>query len=117
MLNDDTLKQFFIQGFFKVGTIREVLEKKPQTLAEVKMAARDMKNIDKEYDRLWKKEYESIPQFIPIRPRAIKGELCRHRGRALYSLIESILQTREPTYVLALPAPTVDPNLAEVEKN
>ena len=28
MLNDDTFKQFFIQGFFKAGTIRGVLERK-----------------------------------------------------------------------------------------
>ena len=29
MLNDDTLKQFFIQEFFKSGTIRGVLERNP----------------------------------------------------------------------------------------
>ena len=29
MLNDDTLKQFFIQGFLKAGTIRRVLERNP----------------------------------------------------------------------------------------
>ena len=31
MLNDDTLKQFFIQGFIKAGTIRGVLERNPET--------------------------------------------------------------------------------------
>ncbi|OAE23929.1 hypothetical protein AXG93_1217s1410 [Marchantia polymorpha subsp. ruderalis] len=44
MLNDDTLRQFFIQGFFKAGTIRGVLERSPQTLAEAKMAAREMES-------------------------------------------------------------------------
>jgi hypothetical protein len=29
MLNDDTLKQFFIQGFFKAGPIRGVLVRNP----------------------------------------------------------------------------------------
>ena len=52
MLNDDTLKQFFIQGFFKAGTIRGVLERNPQTLADAKVAAKEMEHIDKDYDRL-----------------------------------------------------------------
>lgn len=30
MLNDDTLKQFFIQGFFKADKIRGVLERNPK---------------------------------------------------------------------------------------
>jgi hypothetical protein len=34
MLNDDTLKQFFIQGFFKLGIIRGVLERNLLTLAD-----------------------------------------------------------------------------------
>lgn len=36
MLNDDTLKQFFIQRFFKAGTIRGVLERNSQTLADLR---------------------------------------------------------------------------------
>lgn len=74
MLNDDTLKQFFIHGFFKSGTIRVLLEQNPQTLAEAKRAARDIESIDKDYKRLWRKEDESIPQFIPMRPRSQEGE-------------------------------------------
>ena len=31
MLNDNTSKQFFIQGIFEAGTIRGVLERNPQT--------------------------------------------------------------------------------------
>ena len=74
MLNDDTLKQFFIQGFFKAHTISGVLERNPQTLADAKIAAREMEHIDKDYERQWRKEDESIPQFIPIRPRTLEGE-------------------------------------------
>jgi hypothetical protein len=40
LLNDNILKQFFIQGFFKEGTIRGVLERNLQTLAAAKVAAR-----------------------------------------------------------------------------
>ena len=40
LLNDDTLKQFFIQRFIKSSTIIGVLEKNPRTLAEAKVEAR-----------------------------------------------------------------------------
>ena len=73
MLNDDTLKQFFIQGFFKSGIIRGVLERNPPTLADAKAAARGIESIDKDYERLWRKEDKSIPQFIPIRPMTVGG--------------------------------------------
>ena len=74
MLNDDTLKQFFIQGFFKSGTIRGVLEMNPQTLADANRAAREMENLNKDHERLWRREDELIPQFIPIQPRVVEEE-------------------------------------------
>ena len=82
ILNDDTLKQFFIQGFFKAGTIRGVLERNPQTLADAKVAARKMEHIDKDYERLWRKEDESIPQFIPIRPRTLEEKPRKNVGQS-----------------------------------
>ena len=60
MLNDDTLKQLFIQGFFKSDIIQGVLKKNPQTLVRAKRAARDMKHIDNDYDKLWQKEDELV---------------------------------------------------------
>ena len=61
MLNNGTLKQFFIQGFFKLGTIRSVLQWNLQILADVKIVAKEMEHIDKDNKWLWKKEDESIP--------------------------------------------------------
>lgn len=55
--------------------IRRVLERNPHTLAEGKRATRDMENTYKDYERLWRKENESIPQFNPIRPRLQKRSL------------------------------------------
>ena len=52
MLNDDTLKQFFIQRFFKSGTIRGVFKRFPQTLADIKRAAREMESLDRDHERL-----------------------------------------------------------------
>ena len=52
VLNDDTLKKFFIQGFFESGTIRDVLERNPQTLADAKRAAREMESLDRDHERL-----------------------------------------------------------------
>ena len=70
LLNDDTLKQFFIHGFIKSSTIRGVLERNPRTLAEAKVAAREMKHIDRDYERLWRREDELVPQLIPLLPRS-----------------------------------------------
>jgi hypothetical protein len=52
MLNDDILKQLYIQGFFKSGTIRGVLERNPQTLADAKRAAREMENLERDHEIL-----------------------------------------------------------------
>ena len=71
MLIDDTLKQLFIQGFFKSGTIRSVLQRDPHTLADAKRAAREIESLDKDHERLWRREDELIPKFILIRPRMV----------------------------------------------
>ena len=119
LLNDDTLKQFFIQGFFKAGTIRGILERNPQTLAAAKVAAREMEHIDRDYERLWRREDESIPQFIPIRPRVVEGEPGRHGSQVPHAFIDAgprPLAVREPAPLLALPAPRVDTHIEEVER-
>lgn len=80
------------------------------------MAAKEIENVDKNYDWLWRREYEFIPQFIPICPGAIERDSGKHQDHVPYSIIESISQARELTPVLALLAPSVNPNLADVEK-
>ena len=60
MLNDDTLKQFFIEGFFKSGIIKGILEKNPQILVDAKRAARKMESLDKDHERSWRKNDELI---------------------------------------------------------
>ena len=52
MLNDDILKQFFIQEFFKSGIIRGVFEKSPHTLADAKRAAKEIESLDEDHERL-----------------------------------------------------------------
>ena len=63
LLNDDTFKQFFIQRFMKSSTIEGVLERNPGTLAEAKVAAREMEHIHRDYERLWRKK-DKLNQFI-----------------------------------------------------
>ena len=69
--------------------------------------------------RLWRKEDESIPQFIPICPRPLERKSGRSGGNAPQTPIDSgprPLAVREPTPLLALPAPRADPQLEEVER-
>jgi hypothetical protein len=89
MLNDDTLKQFFIQGFFKARTIKGVLERNPQTLAAAKVAAKEMEHIDRDYERLWSRDDDSIPQFIPIYPRVMEREPSKYGSQTPYALIDA----------------------------
>ena len=73
-LNEETLGQFFIQGFFKSVTVQSILERNPITLADAKTAAKEVEQLEKDYERLWKREDDLIPQFVPIRPRVISGD-------------------------------------------
>ena len=118
LLNDDTLKQFLIQGFVKAGSIKGVLERILRTLAEAKVAARDMEHINRDYEILWRREDELIFQFIPLLPRS-GVEPIRPLNQSSYVSIEAVplsLAVREPIPLLALPAPRVDPQIEKVEQ-
>ena len=83
-------------------TIRNVLQRTPRTLAEAKVAARDMEHIERDYDRLWRKEDELIPQFIPLLPKSGMDPIRLH-NRPPYVAIEaasiSLAVTLPPNYV------------------
>ena len=118
LLNDDTSKQFFIQGFIKSSTIRGVLEKNPCTLADAKVAAREKGQIDRNYEWSWRRKDELILQFICLQHREIEVEPVRPLIQAPHSSIGSgprPLVVKEPVPLLALPAHRVDPPLEEME--
>lgn len=99
--------------------IRRLLEKNPQTLVEAKRPAKDIENIEKDYEKLWKKEDNSIPQFIPIRPRVQEGESGMLLVQVPVQETDAYprpLAVREPTFLLALPAPNFEPTVEEIEQ-
>ena len=78
-----------------------------------------MENLDRDHERLWRREDELIPQFIPIRPRVVAGEPVKYESQVPYAIVDTgprLLAVREPTPLLALPALRVDPYLKEVER-
>jgi hypothetical protein len=102
-----------------VRTIKGVLERNPQTLAAAKVATRQMEHIDRNYERLSKREDESIPQFILIRPKAVEEEPGKYGDHVPYALINAgpcPLAVRKSAALLALPAPRVDTHVEEVER-
>ena len=118
-LNDDTLKQFFIQGFMKSATIRSVLKKNPRTLVDAKAAAREVEQLEKDYERLWRREDGLIPQFVPICPRELEGATVGQDGQVPYVPVDTgprPLAVRTPEPLFALPAPRIDPQIEEIEK-
>lgn len=66
-----------------------MLERNPRTLVEVKAATREVDQLDKDYERLWRREDEFIPQINFVRLRALEGETIRHGGQVPYDLIDS----------------------------
>ena len=78
-----------------------------------------MESINRDYERLWRKEDESIPKFIPLCPRPLERESGRSGGNAPQALIDSgprPLAVRESAPLSALPAPRSDSQLEEVER-
>ena len=78
-----------------------------------------MESLERDYERLWRNEHELIPQCIPIRPRVVAGEPVKYESQAPYAIVDTSpfpLALREPTPLLALPAPKADPHLEEVER-
>lgn len=66
LLDNDTLKHFFLQGFTNEKVIREILSSQPVNLEAAKVAARRVEQVNKEQEKLWRREGEKIPSFIPI---------------------------------------------------
>ena len=118
LLNDNTLMQFFMRGFVKANIIKGVLQINPRTLAEAKVAARDIEHIERDYERLWRKVGELIPQFIPLLSKS-GVDLTRPLNRPPYVSIEAVplpLAVKALPTMLALPAPITDPQIKEVEQ-
>uniref|UniRef100_A9U2L9 Predicted protein n=1 Tax=Physcomitrium patens TaxID=3218 RepID=A9U2L9_PHYPA len=110
LLTDDTLKNFFIQGFSKETTIREILNSRPQTLADAKRAARVIEQINKEHDRIWRKEDQNIPNFIPIHAQGTGSSLNSNQpsiAMPLHSMQQypTLLDTRLPAALPVLTFP------------
>ena len=49
------------------------MERNPRTLVDAKVAAREGEQLEKDYERLWRRDDDLIPQFIPICPRVLEG--------------------------------------------
>lgn len=73
LLTDDTLRHFFLQGFFQEKIVKEILQARPTTLEDAKRAARIVAKVALEHEKLWRRESESIRSFIPIPARDKSG--------------------------------------------
>ena len=118
-LNEETLRQFFIQGFSKPSTVRSVMKRNPVTVADVKTATREVEHFEKDYEKLWRREDESIPQFVPIRPMVFNVPTVGQEGQVPHVPVKTspqLLATRAPEPMLAIPAQKIDTQIEELEK-
>ena len=117
-LNEEGLRQFFIQGFAKPSTVRSVMKRNPVTVADAKLAAKEVEQFEKDY-KLWRREDESIPQFVPIRPMMFNVPTVGQEVPVPHVHVKpgpQSLATRAPKPMLALPAPKVDTQIADTTR-
>lgn len=76
-------------------------------MADAKRTAREMKNLDRDHERLWRMEDELIPQFIHIRPRVVARKLVKYESQIPYAIVH----IRELAPLLTLLASRVDDHL------
>jgi hypothetical protein len=69
LLNDETIRHYFIQGFDRHSMRREVLSRRPVTTEDAINAALEVEVVDKEDDRMERRTTEPIPSFIPLTHR------------------------------------------------
>ena len=78
-----------------------------------------MESLNRDYERLWRREDELIPQFISIRSRVVAGEPVKYENQVPYAIVDTDprpLAVREPTPLLILPASRADFHIEEVER-
>lgn len=66
LLTNDTFIQFFIQGFNNEGKIRKNFKGRPKNLEDTKKIVWIIEDIDKEQEKMSKKEDHRISNFISI---------------------------------------------------
>ena len=66
LLNDSTIRHYFIQGMDRNSSRRDVLTRRPITLVDPITPALEVEVIEKEQERMEKRMEEPIPSFIPI---------------------------------------------------
>jgi hypothetical protein len=66
LLNDDTIRHYFIQGFSMPSTIRDILNMRPRNLEASIFATLEVEVIDKENDKMLRRAEYPIPAFIPL---------------------------------------------------
>ena len=89
-------------------------------MADAKAATRKVELFEKNYEKLWRKKDDSIPQFVPIRPRASGGTTVGQEGQVPYVPVDTgplPFAVRTPKPILALSAPRMDLQIEEIEKN
>jgi hypothetical protein len=66
LLNDETIRHYFIQGFDRHSTRKEVLSRRLVTTEDAINAALEVEVVNKEDDRMERRTNEPVPAFIPL---------------------------------------------------
>jgi len=101
LLNDDTIRHYFIQGFSMPSTIQDILNMRPRNLEATIFATLKVEVIDKENDRMLRRAEEPIPAFIPLYHRP--NEFPRYPTMDYRHAIVPQVPVMQPTPLAMLP--------------
>ncbi len=114
LLNDDTIRHYFIQEFSMFSTIQDILNMRPRNLEATIFIALEVEVIDKENDRMFRKGEGSILAFIPLhhRPNEIPHYLIMDYHHAIVPWVPLMqpapLAMLPPLEAIQMTAPSMD---------
>ena len=115
LLNDSTIRNYFIQGLERNSTKRDVITRRPITLADAVVVSLEVEVIDKEHERMQKRIEEPIPSFIPIIHQPSKATRLSE-GKERYMTTTSTVPILQPVPLATCePPPLVLPNMDQLQ--
>jgi hypothetical protein len=105
LLNDDTLKWFFICGFDKVSTIESINSRRPTTLEDAIRVALEIEAIQKENERMVRRAHDPILSYIHVYHRPEEQTQYHHISNNRYTGNSGALSGHPTPLAIKEPAP------------
>ena len=113
LLNDSTIRHYFIQGMDRNSSRRDVLTRRPITLVDAIIVALEVEVIEKEQEQMEKRMEEPIPSFIPISHHS--NEAARPEMKEHYLTNTNSVSFIQPVLLATREPPPLLPNMEQLQ--